>query len=282
MDVTLDALFVKSLSYLEELHSKLFSKRYSQDDFEQLNAFFNFNNLRENLDLVQICEKVESLSLNITESLVDEIETESSVLISQYILNTQCVYLVDKMVHLHLSGALRQALAVFHLIKGKKIEHHLMKDYPQLTSILSKEKQNNGVIDGWNFNPNFFILDVNIFNFLNVNFEIIRTTDKALCAKSLNFLADISEYRLGEGIREITTEWKETKTGMRWNGGLFENIVEGDKNKPTHGFDWIADNEVIYQYSYGVGLSGGSETIQFRMDEKGNWQKVKTLQKLIR
>ena len=49
MDDVLDNLFVKSLSYLERLHGKLFSMRFSQSDFEQLNASFTFNDLEKNL-----------------------------------------------------------------------------------------------------------------------------------------------------------------------------------------------------------------------------------------
>ena len=82
MDQELDNLFVKSLSYLEGLHSKLFGMRFSRDDFEQLNASFTFNELEKNIELVQIFEKVESLSIHLTQSLVDEVESESSQLIN--------------------------------------------------------------------------------------------------------------------------------------------------------------------------------------------------------
>ncbi len=68
----------------------------------------------------------------------------------------------------------------------------------------------------------------------------------------------------------------------RWQGRWLRNIVDGNKGEQTHNLDWISDTEVIYQNTYGVGLSGGSEAGLYQKDNKGKWQKVKTLQKLIR
>lgn len=283
MDDVLDNLFVKSLSYLEGLHGKLFSMRFSQSDFEQLNASFTFNELEKNLELAHIFEKVESLSMHITQNLVDQVEIESSQLINDYMLHQECVFLVDQMAHSHLSSAVKQALAVFHLLQNKKLDQQLFKNYPQLKVVLSKEKPSDSIIDGWYFNDNFFTIDHGLFHYLGVELDIIRPADKKFCVKSINFLEEVSRYTLGESINKIASDWKTTsKEKKRWQGTLLENIVEGEKNKSTHGFDWIADNEVIYQNSYGVGLSGGSETFLFKKDPQGNWQKIKRLQKLIR
>lgn len=279
----LDNLFVKSLSYLEGLHGKLFSMRFSQSDFEQLNASFTFNNLEKNLELAHVFEKVESLSIHITQNLVDQVERVSSQLINDYMLHQQCVFLLDQVAHSHLSSAVKQALAVFHLLQNKKIDNHLFKNYPQLKGILSKEKPSTNMIDGWYFNDNFFTIDHDLFHYLGVELDIIRPTDKKFCVKSINFLEEVSRYTPGESINKIASDWKNTTKGnKRWQGTLLENIVEGEKAKSTHGFDWISENEVIYQKAYGVGLSGGSESFLFKKDELGNWQKVKRLQKLIR
>ncbi len=283
MDEVLDNLFVKSLSYIEGLQSKLFSKRFSREDFEQLNASFTFNELEKNIELVHIFKKVESMSMHVTQNLVDQIERESSQLINDYMLHQQCVFLVDQVAHSHLSSAVKQALAVFHLLQNKKIDNQLFKNYPQLKGILSKEKPSDSIIDGWYFNDNFFTIDHGLFHYLGVEFDIIRPTDKKFCVKSITFLEEVSRYTPGESINKIASDWKTTTKGnKRWQGTLLENIVEGEKGKSAHGFNWISENEVIYQKAYGVGLSGGSETFLFQKDPQGNWQKIKRLQKLIR
>ena len=111
----------------------------------------------------------------------------------------------------------------------------------------------------------------------------IRTNDKELITKSINFLEEVYRYQIGECINEIESVWRETGRGKkRWQGRWIKSIVEGNKGEQTHNFDWISDTEVIYQITYGVGLSGGSEANLYQKDNKGDWRKVKTLQKLIR
>ena len=101
--------------------------------------------------------------------------------------------------------------------------------------------------------------------------------------KSYKFLEQVNSYKKGERISKISSNWTPTRSGKkRWRGTLLDTIVEGEKGKSAHGFDWISDNEVIYQNTYGIGLSGGSNTYLYHKDAQGSWQKGKTLQKLIR
>lgn len=257
--------------------------RFSRNDFEQLNAFYTFTGLEKNVDLLQIFEKLEALSLHVTQALVDEVERSAIQLVDEYFIHQQAVFLVDKMAYASLSESLKHALTVYHVVQEKRIDNKLFKAYPKLVRILSKKKTSDGMIDGWYFNNHFYTMEHSIFEYLGVNFQIMKTTDKEFFLRSFNFLEQVNCYKPGERISKINSSWMTTRTEKkRWNGSWLDTIVEGEKNKPGHGFDWIADNEVIYQYSYGVGLSGGSETILFRNDSQVGWQKVKTLQKLIR
>lgn len=65
------------------------------------------------------------------------------------------------------------------------------------------------------------------------------------------------------------------------SGAWLDTIVEGEKGKSLHGFDWNSDNEVIYQNAYPIGLSSRTETNLYKKEDiKNDWQKVKCLQKL--
>lgn len=275
--------FLHSLRYLEELNNKLNSKRFSKDDFEQLNAFFTFNGLEKNIDLLNLYEKTEELCYQVNEEIRNDVERESSQLIYQYLEHHQAVFFVDDMAYASLSESLKHALTVYHIVQEKNIDTKLFKAYPKLELILSKKNTSDGMINGWYFNNYFYTIEHSIFEYLGVNFDIIKTTDKEFCINAINFIEQVNTYKPGDRLVKITSNWITTRSEKkRWNGTWQDTIVEGEKNKATHGFDWISDSEVIYQKTYGVGLSGGSETFWFKKDLLGNWQKVKSLQKLIR
>ena len=283
MTKTQELLFSQSLTYVEGLHNKLFGMRYSKDDFEQLNAFYAFSGLRKNIDLLPIYEKVEELTMHVTQEIVDKVEREASKLVDDYLVHRTSVFLVDGSAYSSLSEALKHALTVYHVVQEKRIANKLFKAYPKLERILSKKKKSESIIDGWYFNNHFFAIDYSIFKHLGVNFEIIKTTDKDFCVKAINFLEQTNSYNLGERISKISSNWIPTRSGKdRWKGSWLDTIVEGDKDKTAHGFDWISDNEVIYQNTYGIGLSGVSHTFLYNKDAQGSWKKTKTLQKLIR
>jgi hypothetical protein len=284
MTKTQELLFSQSLTYVEGLHNKLFGMRYSKDDFEQLNAFYAFSGLRKNIDLLPIYEKVEELTMHVTQEIVDKVEREASKLVDDYLVHRTSVFLVDGSAYSSLSEALKHALTVYHVVQEKRIANKLFKAYPKLERILSKKKKSESIIDGWCFNNHFFAIDHSIFKHLGVNFEIIKTTDKDFCGKAINFLEQTNSYKLGERISKISSNWVPTRSGKdRWKGSWLDTIVEGDKDKTAHGFDWISDNELIYQNTYGIALSGGSETYLYeRAGIESDWQKVKCLQKLIR
>lgn len=278
-----EKLFSQSLTYVEGLHNKLFGMRYSKDDFEQLNAFYSFSGLGKNIDLLPIYEKVEELTMHVTQKLVDEVERESSELVEEYLAHHTSVFLVDNFAYASLSEALKHALTVYHIVQEKRIDNKLFTAYPKLKHILSKKKRSDSIIDGWYYNNHFFAIDHSLFEYLGVNFEIAKTTDKDFCVKAINFLRQTNGYTLGDTISKISSGWTSTRNGKkRWRGIWLETIAEGEKAKSTHGFDWISDNEVIYQNTYGIGLSGGSDTSLYHKDAQGNWQKEKTLQKVIR
>ncbi len=278
-----EELFSQSLTYIEGLHNKLFGMRYSKDDFEQLNAFYSSSGLEKNIDLQPIYEKVEVLTMHVTQKLVDDVEQEASELIEEYLVYHTSIFLVDSFAYASLSEALKHALTVYHVVQEKRIDHKLFTAYPKLERILSKKKISDSIIDGWYFNNYFFAINHSIFEHLGVNFEIVKTTDKAFCVSAINFLEHVNSYKKGERISKISSNWTPTRSGKkRWRGTWLDMVVEGEKGESTHGFDWISDNEVIYQTAYGIGLSGGSETYLYHKDSQGSWQKEKTLQKLIR
>ena len=276
-------LFSHSLNYVEGLHNKLFGMRFGRDDFEQLNAFYDFNGLGKNIDLLHIFEKVESLTMHVKQKLVDEVKREASELVEEYLVHYKSVFLVDGFAYSSLSEAVRHALTVYHVVQEKRIDNKLFKVYPKLERILSKKKESDSIIDGWYFNNHFFTIDHSIFEHLLVNFDVLKTTDKVFCVRAINFLEQTNGYKLGEKISKISSNWTLTRRGKkRWKGTWLDTIVEGGKGKTSHGFDWISDNEVIYQNTYGIGLYGVSHTFLYNKDAQGSWKKTKTLQKLIR
>lgn len=278
-----EKLFSQSLTYLEGLHNKLFGRRFGRDDFEQLNAFYAFSGLEKNIDLLQIFEKVEVLTMHVTQEVVDKVEREASELVEDYFAHHISVFLVDGFAYASLSEALKHALTVYHVVQEKRIDNKLFTAYPKLERILSKKEKSDSIIDGWYFNNYFFAINHSIFEHLGVNFNIIKTTDKAFCVKAINFLEQVNSYKKGERINKISSNWTPTRSGKkRWRGTWLDTVVEGEKGESTHGFDWISDTEVIYRNTYGIGLSGGSDTYLYHKDAKGSWQKEKTLQKLIR
>lgn len=276
-------LFKNSLTYIDGVHNKLFGMRYSKDDFEQLNAFYVYSGLGKNIDLLPIYEKVEELTMHVTQEVVDMVEREASELVEGYLAHHTSVFIVDSFAYASLSEALKHALIVYHIVHEKRIDNKLFKAYPKLDRILSKKKKSESIIDGWYFNNHFFAFNHSIFEHLGVNFEIVKTTDKPFCVSAINFLEQVNSYKKGERISKISSNWIPTRSGKkRWRGTWLDTIVEREKGIPTHGFDWISDNEVIYQKTYGIGLSGGSDTYLYHKDAQSSWQKVKCLQKLIR
>jgi len=276
-------LFTHSLRYVEELNNKLFGMRFSKDDFEQLNVLYDLKNLKSNLDLEDLYEKVEELIVQVTQEKVDEVEKESAELLESYTTHYQSVFLVDGFAYASIAEALKHALVVYIVVKENKIDQKLLTAYPKLKKILSRSTKTDSIIGGWYFNANFFAFNSTIFQQLGLPMNTIRTSDKELSTKSLNFLEEVYRYQIGERISEIESVWRETRRGnKRWQGRRLRNIVDGNKGEQTHNLDWISDTEVIYQNTYGVGLSGGSEAGLYQKDNKGKWQKVKTLQKLIR
>lgn len=278
-----EKLFSQSLTYIEGLHNKLFGRRYSKDDFEQLNAFYAFSGLEKNIDLQPIYEKVEELTMHVTQEKVDEVEKESAELLESYTTHYQSVFMVDGFACASIAEALKHALVVYTVVKENKIDQKLLTAYPKLKKILSRSTKTDSIIGGRYFNANFFAFNSTIFQQLGLAMNTIRTNDKVLSTKSLNFLEEVYRYQIGERINEIESVWRETRRGnKRWQGRWLRNIVDGNKGEQTHNLDWISDTEVIYQNTYGVGLSGGSEACLYQKDNKGDWRKVKTLQKLIR
>ena len=278
-----EKLFSQSLTYIEGLHNKLFGRRYSKDDFEQLNAFYAFSGLEKNIDLQPIYEKVEKLTMHVTQEKVDEVEKESAELLESYTTHYQSVFMVDGFACASIAEALKHALVVYTVVKENKIDQKLLTAYPKLKKILSRSTKTDSIIGGRYFNANFFAFNSTIFQQLGLAMNTIRTNDKVLSTKSLNFLEEVYRYQIGERINEIESVWRETRRGnKRWQGRWLRNIVDGNKGEQTHNLDWISDTEVIYQNTYGVGLSGGSEACLYQKDNKGDWRKVKTLQKLIR
>lgn len=276
-------LFTYSLRYVEELHNKLFGMRFSKDDFEQLNVLYDLKHLRRNLDLEDLYEKVEELIVHVTQEKVDEVEKESAELLESYTTHYQSVFMVDGFAYASIAEALKHALVVYTVVKENKIDQKLLTSYPKLKKILSRSTKMDSIIGGWYFNANFFAFNPTIFQQLGLPMNTIRTSDKELSTKSLNFLEEVYRYQIGERINEIESVWRETRRGnKRWQGRRLRNIVDGNKGEQTHNLDWISDTEVIYQNTYGVGLSGGSEAGLYQKDNKGKWQKVKSLQKLIR
>ena len=75
-------LFTYSLRYVEELHNKLFGMRFSKDDFEQLNVLYDLKNLKSNLDLEDLYEKVEELIVHVTQEKVDEVASPTQLLVA--------------------------------------------------------------------------------------------------------------------------------------------------------------------------------------------------------
>jgi hypothetical protein len=281
---TTEKLFPQSLTYIEGVHNKLFGRRFGGDDFEQLNAFYSSSGLEKNIDLLQLFEKVEKLTMHVTQEIVDKVEREASKLVDDYLVHRTSVFLLDGSAYSSLSESLKHALTVYHVVQEKRIDNKLFKAYPKLERILSRKKISDSIIDGWYFNNHFFTIDHSIFEYLEVHFEIVKTTDKAFCVRAINFLEQVNSYKKGERISKISSNWVPTRSGKdRWKGSWLDTIVEGDKDKTAHGFDWISDNELIYQNTYGIALSGGSETNLYeRAGIDNDWQKVKCLQKLIR
>jgi len=276
-------LFTQSLRYVEELHTKLFGKRFSTEDFEQLNSLYDFKNLESNLDLEDLYEKVEELIVHATQEKVEEVEKESAELLKSYTTHNQSVFLVDGVAYMSISDALKHALVVYTVVNENKIDHKFLSAYPKLKKILSRSTKTDSIIDGWYFNANFFAFNPTIFQQLGSPINTIKTNDKELSIKSLNFLEEVYRYQIGESINEMESVWREIQRGKkRWKGSWIRNIVDGKKEEQIHNFNWISETEVIYKNTYGIGFSGGSEANLYQKDACGNWQKVKSLQKLIR
>ena len=117
---TTEKLFPQSLTYIEGVHNKLFGRRFGGDDFEQLNAFYSSSGLEKNIDLLQLFEKIEKLTMHVTQELVDEVEREASELVEKYLAHHISVFLVEGFAYASLSEALKHALTAYHVVKEKR------------------------------------------------------------------------------------------------------------------------------------------------------------------
>lgn len=215
--------------------------------------------------------------------MIDRSDTLPSEYSDNHLPYQGSIFLINKTAFLHIYQAVEYALSIHLDIHHGKIHPSVLITHPELELFKSKKTISKESIDKLFFDNNSSAIGNTLFNALGVDFDIIYTSDKVWCARSINFLNQVSIYKKGDNINKIASNWTNTKKEQqRWKGVWIETIVEGNNNATTHGLDWIDIDQVIYQRCYGVGMSGGSQTLLYKKDINGNWQRAKTLQTLIR
>ena len=271
---TLEKSFSHALHLVDSLRNIINRYYIDFDDIKTILVHFKDT---MNADFKKLIKLLDNYNEQKDDKYLDKIEKELTSVETKYYDNFNKIFIVDnEFLYQFPSEVVLHVLACVEFTKIKVNQESLYK------SLNDKIRFNSRIyskINKTKINLNFF--DSEILNLLPSNFKIEQlkpaTQNKKLkdIIKIFQFLLDIKQYKNGDQVFSMQSEWIAKDGKNSWRQVDFSQIID-TKSETKHYVDQISEDEVIYKFVEGQSKMSSSFTKQFKKTEN-QWDEVKVL-----
>jgi hypothetical protein len=230
-----------------------------------------------NADFKKLIKLLDNYNEQKDDKYLDKIEKELTSVETKYYDNFNKIFIVDnEFLYQFPSEVVLHVLACIEFTKIKINQESL---YKSLNDKIIFNSRIYSKINKTKINLNFF--DSEILNLLPSNFKIEQlkpaTQNKKLkdIIKIFQFLLEIKQYKNGDQVFSMQSEWIAKDGKNSWRQVDFSQIID-TKSETKHYVDQISEDEVIYKFVEGQSKMSSSFTKQFKKTEN-QWDEVKVL-----
>jgi len=249
-------------------------------DFDDLKTILVHLKDTMNADFKKLIKLLDNYTEQKDDKYLDKIENELTTIETKYYENFKKIFIVDnEFLYQFPSEVVLHILAVIEFSKTKTDQESL---YKSLKEKIVFKSRIYSTINKTKINLNFF--DSEILNALPSTFKIEQlkpsTENKKLedIIKIFQFLLEIKQYKSGDQVFSMQSNWISKNGKTRWKQGDFSEIIQ-TKSDRKHYVELINDDEIIYRIVVGPLKMYISVTKQFKkINDK--WSEVKVLQTL--
>ena len=271
---TLEKSFSHAVHLVDSLRN--FINRYyiDFDDIKTILVHFKDN---MNADFKKLIKLLDKYTEQKDDKYLDRIEKELSSIEANYYDNFNKIFIVDNEFLYQFPSEV--VLHVLTCIEFTKIKINQESLYKSLNDKIKFKSRIFSTINKTKINLNFF--DSEILNLLPQNFKIEQlkpaTQNKKLkdIIKIFQFLLEIKQYKNGDQVFSMQSEWIAKDGKNSWRQVDFSQIID-TKSETKHYVDQISEDEVIYKFVEGQSKMSSSFTKQFKKTEN-QWEEVKVL-----
>lgn len=246
-------------------------------DFDDINTILVHFKDNMNADFKKLIKLLDKYTEQKDHKYLDKIEKELSSIEKRYYENFNKIFIVDnESLYQFPSEVVLHVLACIEFTKIKINQESL---YKSLNEKIKFKSRIFSTINKTKINLNFF--DSEILNLLPQNFKIEQlkpaTQNKKLkdIIKIFQFLLEIKQYKNGDQVFSMQSEWIAKDGKNSWRQVDFSQIID-TKSETKHYVDQISEDEVIYKFVEGQSKMSSSFTKQFKKTEN-QWDEVKVL-----
>jgi hypothetical protein len=271
---TLEKSFSHALHLVDSLRNIINRYYIDFDDIKTILVHFKDT---MNADFKKLIKLLDNYYEQKDDKYLDKIEKELTSVETKYYDNFNKIFIVDnEFLYQFPSEVVLHVLACVEFTKIKVDQESLYK------SLNDKIRFNSRIyskINKTKINLNFF--DSEILNLLPSNFKIEQlkpaTQNKKLkdIIKIFQFLLEIKQYKNGDQVFSMQSEWIAKDGKNSWRQVDFSQIID-TKSETKHYVDQISEDEVIYKFVEGQSKMSSSFTKQFKKTEN-QWDEVKVL-----
>lgn len=271
---TLEKSFSHALHLVDSLRNIINRYYIDFDDIKTILVHFKDT---MNADFKKLIKLLDNYNEQKDDKYLDKIEKELTSVETKYYDNFNKIFIVDnEFLYQFPSEVVLHVLACVEFTKIKVNQESLYK------SLNDKIRFNSRIyskINKTKINLNFF--DSEILNLLPSNFKIEQlkpaTQNKKLkdIIKIFQFLLEIKQYKNGDQVFSMQSEWIAKDGKNSWRQVDFSQIID-TKSETKHYVDQISEDEVIYKFVEGQSKMSSSFTKQFKKTEN-QWDEVKVL-----
>ena len=271
---TLEKSFSHAVHLVDSLRNIINRYYIDFDDIKTILVHFKDN---MNADFKKLIKLLDKYTEQKDDKYLDRIEKELSSIEANYYDNFNKIFIVDnEFLYQFPSEVVLHVLACIEFTKIKINQESL---YKSLNDKIKFKSRIFSTINKTKINLNFF--DSEILNLLPQNFKIEQlkpaTQNKKLkdIIKIFQFLLEIKQYKNGDQVFSMQSEWIAKDGKNSWRQVDFSQIID-TKSETKHYVDQISEDEVIYKFVEGQSKMSSSFTKQFKKTEN-QWDEIKVL-----
>ena len=271
---TLEKSFSHALHLVDSLRNIINRYYIDFDDIKTILVHFKDT---MNADFKKLIKLLDNYNEQKDDKYLDKIEKELTSVETKYYDNFNKIFIVDnEFLYQFPSEVVLHVLACIEFTKIKINQEAL---YKPLNDQIRFNSRIYSKINKTKINLNF--LDSEILNLLPSNFKIEQlkpaTQNKKLkdIIKIFQFLLEIKQYKNGDQVFSMQSEWIAKDGKNSWRQVDFSQIID-TKSETKHYVDQISEDEVIYKFVEGQSKMSSSFTKQFKKTEN-QWDEVKVL-----